>query len=59
MRFEGSGVCLMHSCFYILELPSLLIALVIIRFKSSQDILQGVSKLDYLLKVSVFQKYKD
>ena len=30
----------------------------IIRFKSSQDILQGVSKLDYFLKASVFQKYK-
>ena len=43
---------------YILNLPSLLIALVIIRFKSSQDILQGVSKLDYFLKASVFQKYK-
>jgi hypothetical protein len=39
--------------------PSLLLSLVIVRFKSSQDILQGVSKLDYLLKVSVFQKYKN
>ena len=39
--------------------PSLLLSLVIVRFKSSQDILQGVSKLDYLIKVSVFQKYKN
>ena len=39
--------------------PSVLLSLVIVRFKSSQDILQGVSKLDYLLKVSVFQKYKN
>ena len=33
--------------------------LIIVRFKSCQDILQGVNKLDYFLKVSVFQKYKD
>ena len=32
---------------------------VIIRLKSSQDILQGINKLDCLLKVSVFQVYKD
>jgi len=27
--------------------------------KSSLDIIQGISKLDYLLKVSYFQKYKN
>ena len=27
--------------------------------KNSKDLIQGISKLDYLLKVSVFQKYKD
>ena len=37
---------------------SLLFILVIITGKSRQDILQGVSKLDYLVKVSVFQKEK-
>lgn len=30
-----------------------------IMLKNSKDLLQGISKLDYLLKVSVFQKYKD
>ena len=43
----------------VLSLQGLFMAFVIIRVKSSQDILQGVNKLDYLLKVSVFQKYKD
>jgi len=36
-----------------------LICFTIIKLKSSQDILQGISKLDYLLKVSIFQVYKD
>ena len=31
----------------------------IIFLKSPQDVIQGISKLDYLLKVSVFQIYKD
>lgn len=42
-----------------LGIPSLLICYVIVKVKKSQDILQGVSKLDYLLKVSVFQQYKE
>ena len=29
-----------------------------IKLKSRTDILQGLSKLDYLLKVSYFQRYK-
>ena len=33
-------------------------AFVLIRIKSSQDILQGLSKLDHLLKMSKFQKFK-
>ena len=40
-------------------IPAILTAYVLIKVKSSQDILQGINKLDYLLKVSVFQKYKD
>jgi hypothetical protein len=32
-------------------------ALSILYIKSTDDILQGISKLDHLLKVSVFQKY--
>lgn len=31
----------------------------IILFKKTDDILQGISKLDYLLKVSVFQVFKN
>jgi hypothetical protein len=59
LDFDGGWVPFLNfSGFYVLNLPNLLIALVIIRFKSSQDILQGVSKLDYFLKASVFQKYK-
>ena len=27
--------------------------------KDTQDILQGISKLDYLVKLSLFQRYKD
>ena len=33
--------------------------LVIIFFKSVDDILQGICKLDYLIKISIFQFYKD
>lgn len=40
-------------------IPFLLICLVVIKVKSSKDILQGVSKLDYLLVVSVFQIQKE
>ena len=53
---------LMVLCYflqYMFFIPSLLTAFVIIRVKSSEDILQGISKLDYLLKVSIFQIYKD
>ena len=31
----------------------------ILYVKSTEDVLQGISKLDYLLKVSVFQIYKN
>lgn len=36
----------------------LITTVVIVYIKSTQDILQGLNKLDYLLKYSVFQKYK-
>ena len=29
-----------------------------VRLKRTDDILQGINKLDYLLKVSYFQRYK-
>ena len=37
----------------------LISAWVVVVVKKKQDVLQGISKLDYLLKVSVFQVYKD
>ena len=45
--------------FWTLQLPYLVPCAAVILFKSSQDIIQGVSKLDYLHKVSIFQMYKD
>ena len=39
------------------EVP-LLISIVILNFKKDNDLIQGISKLDYLLKVSIFQSYK-
>jgi hypothetical protein len=33
--------------------------MIIISLKKKQDVLQGISKLDILLKVSMFQVYKD
>lgn len=45
------------SCNF-LQFEYILTAFVIVKLKSSQDILQGLSKLDYLIKYSVFQVYK-
>ena len=45
--------------FWVLQLPYLVPCATVILFKSSRDIIQGVSKLDYLYKVSRFQVYKD
>ena len=44
---------------YVAGVPNVQLAMVTIKLKSTQDILQGINKLDYLLKVSIFQKYKD
>lgn len=43
----------------VIQLPSILMVLTIVKYKSSKDILTGLSKLDYLLKISIFQVYKD
>lgn len=43
----------------ILMIPEILIAFVIIKIKRSQDILQGINKLDYLLAVSIFQRLRE
>jgi hypothetical protein len=49
----------LHILIYDTGTPSIIYAFVIVVLKRSDDILQGINKLDYLLKVSVFQKYKD
>jgi hypothetical protein len=33
-------------------------AWIVVKFKRTDDILQGISKLDYLLKISYFQRFK-
>ena len=44
---------------FILPSTFVMIYIAIIFVKSHIDILQGISKLDYLVKVSVFQVFKD
>ena len=39
---------------YPLQAPNCLLCIIMINVKSSDDILQGLSKLDHLLKVSAF-----
>jgi hypothetical protein len=41
-----------------MQLPNILLVLIIIFSKSHKDILQGVSKLDCLAMISMFQKPK-
>ena len=55
---DDSGLAEVYM-FWVLQLPFLVPCAAVTLFKSSQDIIQGVSKLDYLYKVSIFQKYKD
>lgn len=40
---------------WILQLPMIMACFTIVKVKSSRDIIQGISKLDYLYKVSRFQ----
>ena len=44
--------------FWIMQVPMLMTCYTNIMIKSSQDIIQGISKLDYLYKVSTFQRVK-
>lgn len=44
---------------WIFQVPGLLVCIAIIEFKSTKDCLQGIAKLDYLIKVSMFQIYRD
>jgi hypothetical protein len=45
---------IMHVCGDQLQTINIIIAWVIIRYKSDDDILMGVSKLDDILKISCF-----
>lgn len=49
---------LLQKFFYAIDFNTLLYAFVILKVKSSQDILQGLSKLDHLIKISFFQRYR-
>ena len=44
---------------YIYDLPQLLYAYCIVTLKGNTDLIMELSKLDYLLVVSIFQKQKD
>lgn len=52
-----SSILFFYSNVFMLN--DVLLCFAIIKVKSPQDVIQGISKLDYLLKVSVFQIYKD
>ena len=54
---ECSDMVIKYSL-YSYNPQNIFIAWVIISIKSDQDLLQGVSKLDSLLKISIFQKFK-
>ena len=45
-------------CNGVVFLPQLFLCLNVVLFKSTDDVIQGVNKLDYLLKVSCFQVYR-
>ena len=58
---ENRNVKLNLFLYFLLEVLKLnrcFICLVVIKMKSSDDIFQGISKLDYFIKVSCFQVYK-
>ena len=42
----------------LVTLEALLVVFTVIKLKSTDDVLQGVNKLDYFIKASVFQIYK-
>ena len=54
-----SKLCMVFSILYNLSIIETFLICVIIRVKKSDDVLQGINKLDWLLKVSVFQIFKN
>ena len=51
----GNLICFIVNAW---QLPNLILSVTVIRVKSSLDVLQGISKLDYLLSVSTNQRNK-
>lgn len=49
----------MHFLIYVVNFNVVMFCILFIYIKKSDDVLQGISKLDYLLRVSVFQVYKN
>ena len=61
-QFDGTSNSSMYFviCFVIQpKLISILNGYLIMKFKLNNDIIQGVSKLDYYIKISIFQKNKN
>lgn len=58
---KGTYLYLQLACLFfpLTNIQYLLCLMSLIVYKKTDDVLQGVSKLDYLLKVSVFQIYKN
>lgn len=52
--FARIGTTSTAIAIYILKVPSFLLAFVVLYIKSTNDIFEGLSKLDYLLKISIF-----
>lgn len=42
---------------WFLQIPQIMTCMALVKFKNTKDVLQGVSKLDYLQKISKFQKF--
>ena len=49
----------LYMFLYILHGIDVYNSAVVVFLKDKRDVLQGISKLDYFLKVSIFQIYKD
>ena len=56
---KGHGLYTYQSLASDLSLNNMLFAILVLFFRKDDDILQGINRLDYLMKVSLFQIYKD
>lgn len=55
---EAQTYLIVDLLFQLFWLPLMLMIYLAVYLKTDQDILQGISKLDYLVKLSIFQEYK-